>query len=137
MNHKVLFVDDDIHVLQAFKRQLRKQFCIETAQSAGAGLEAVKKNGPYAVVVSDQRMPGMKGNQFLSHVKEISPNTVRMILTGHADLNAAMDAINDGNVFRLLTKPCAPDVMADTIKSAIEIYLQNTIKDQKIDKTSR
>ncbi len=134
MNHKVLFVDDDVHVLQALKRQLRKQFRIETARSPAEGLSAVKTNGPFAVVVSDLRMPGMDGNQFLSCIKQIAPDTVRIMLTGHADLNAAMGAINDGNIFRLLTKPCPPGIIADSIKSGIEQYLENTIEDSTSEK---
>lgn len=136
MNHKVLFVDDDIHVLQAFKRQLRKQFRIDTAESPAEGLSIVEKNGPYAVVVSDLRMPGMGGNQFLTRVKKIAPATVRIMLTGHADLNVAMGAINDGNIFRLLTKPCPSDIIAESIKSGIELYLENTIKEKTAVKTT-
>jgi len=136
MNHKVLFVDDDIHVLQAFKRQLRKQFRIDTAQSPAEGLSIVEKNGPYAVVVSDLRMPGMDGNQFMTRLKKIAPETVRIMLTGHADLNVAMGAINTGNIFRLLTKPCPSDVISESIKSGIERYLENTIKENTVVKTT-
>jgi FixJ family two-component response regulator len=136
MNHKVLFVDDDIHVLQAFKRQLRKQFHIDTAQSPAEGLSIVEKNGPYAVVVSDLRMPGMDGNQFMTRLKKIAPETVRIMLTGHADLNVAMGAINTGNIFRLLTKPCPSDVISESIKSGIERYLENTIKEKTVVKTT-
>ena len=136
MKHKVLFVDDDIHVLHAFKRQLRKQFRIDTAQSPAEGLSFVEKNGPYAVVVSDLRMPGMGGDQFLTHIEKIAPDTVRIMLTGHADLNVAMGAINDGNIFRLLTKPCPSDVIAESIKSGIEQYLENTIKEKTAVKTT-
>ncbi len=136
MRHKVLFVDDDIHVLHAFKRQLRKQFRIDTAQSPADGLRIVEKNGPYAVVVSDLRMPGMGGDQFLTRIKKIAPDTVRIMLTGHADLNVAMGAINDGNIFRLLTKPCPSDVIAESIKSGIERYLENTIKEKTADNTT-
>jgi len=136
MKHKVLFVDDDIHVLHAFKRQLRKQFRIDTAQSPAEGLSIVEKNGPYAVVVSDLRMPGMGGDQFLTRIKKIAPDTVRIMLTGHADLNVAMGAINDGNIFRLLTKPCPSDVIAESIKSGIERYLEHTIREKAAVKTT-
>ena len=136
MNHKVLFVDDDIHVLQAFKRQLRKQFRIDTAQSPAEGLSIVEKNGPYAVVVSDLRMPGMDGNEFMARLKKTAPNTVRIMLTGHADLNVAMGAINDGHIFRLLTKPCPSDVIAESVKKGIERYLENTIKEKTDSKST-
>jgi CheY-like chemotaxis protein len=71
-------------------------------------------------------MPGMDGNQFLSRVKEVAPLSVRMMLTGFADLKTAMDAINQGNIFRLLTKPCAKEVLAEALSVGIEQYKTNT-----------
>ena len=122
MENKVLFVDDDSNVLDAYKRQLRKQFHIETAPGGEQGLAAVTNNGPYAVIISDLRMPGMDGIRFLSRVKEMVPDSVRMILTGYADLQNAIKAINSGNIFRLLTKPCAPQVMAKALTEGFEQY---------------
>jgi DNA-binding NtrC family response regulator len=120
MSDKILFVDDDPNILDAYKRQLRRQFSIETATGAEEGLKAIKVNGPYAVVISDLRMPGMDGNQFLSRVKELAPDSIRMMLTGFADLKTAMDAINSGNIFRLLTKPCAKDILTEAISAGLE-----------------
>ena len=91
MTEKILFVDDDPNVLASFQRQLRKQFAIETALGPKEGLEAVEREGDgYAVIVSDLRMPEMDGIQFLSRVREITPDSVRMMLTGNADLHAAI-----------------------------------------------
>jgi len=124
MTHKVLFVDDDPNILAAFKRQLRKKFHIDTAKSPEAGLKAVRENGPYAVIISDLRMPGMDGNQFLNRVRDITPDSVRILLTGHADLQAAMSAINSGNIFRLLTKPCPSEVLVDALASGVEQHIK-------------
>src|SRR5713226_8642213 len=105
MTTKILCVDDDAHILAAYQRQLRKQFEIDVAQGGEQALESIVSRGPYAVVLSDMRMPGMNGIQFLCRAQEIAPNSVRMMLTGNADQQTAMDAVNEGNIFRFLTKP--------------------------------
>lgn len=97
---KVLFVDDDPNILAAYQRQLRKRYQIDTALAGDRGLKAVAKTGPYAVVVSDLKMPGMNGIQFLSRVREMAPDTVRIMLTGFAEVQTAIDAVNEGNIFR-------------------------------------
>jgi DNA-binding NtrC family response regulator len=136
MSEKVLFVDDDLNILEAYKRQLRRQFQIDTARGAEEGLSAISTGGPYAVVVSDLRMPGMDGNQFLARVKEIAPKSIRIMLTGYADLKTAMDAINRGNIFRLLTKPCAKEILAEALETAIEQYKINTLIQKNADATA-
>ena len=125
MENRILFVDDDSNILDGYKRQLRKQFSIETAEGGEKGLEAVKNNGPFAVIVSDLKMPGMDGNQFLAHVKEISPESTRILLTGYADLRSAIEAINNGRIFRLLTKPCDKIDLIQTLENGIEQYQKN------------
>ncbi|HXG18068.1 MAG TPA: HD domain-containing phosphohydrolase [Methylomirabilota bacterium] len=122
MNEKILFVDDDANILEAYKRQLRKQFLIETAQGGEKGLEAVRTQGPFAVIVSDLRMPGMDGIQFLEAVREHAPDSVRCMLTGHADLDAAIAAVNKGNLFRFLTKPCSPEELIRALEVAVRQY---------------
>jgi response regulator RpfG family c-di-GMP phosphodiesterase len=122
MPEKVLFVDDEPNVLAAYERQLRKLFEVKTMEGGEAGLQAVMAGGPYAVVVSDFRMPNMDGVRFLSRVKEISPDTVRMILTGYADMQTAIEAVNEGNIFRFLTKPCPPESLTKAILAGIEQY---------------
>lgn len=126
MSYKVLIVDDDARILAAYKRQLRKQFHIDTAQGGVQGLEAVADRGPYTVIISDLRMPGMDGFQFLSRVREIAPNSIRMMLTGYADLHTAMKIINEDKIFQLLTKSCAPNVLAEAITSGIKQFIKNT-----------
>lgn len=120
MGEKILFVDDESHILAAFKRDLKKQFDIDTAESGDAGLRTLNTLGPYAVVVSDYNMPGMDGTQFLSTVKEISPDTVRLMLTGYASLETAIRAVNEGNIFRLLTKPCPTEALSNALTAAIK-----------------
>ena len=103
----ILLVDDDIRVVTALQRSLHKSYQIEIAGSAAEALEAIAGTS-YAVVVSDMKMPGMNGIELLGKVKETSPETVRILLTGQADLGTAIAAVNEGSVFRFLTKPC-PD----------------------------
>ncbi len=126
MENRILFVDDDSNILDGYKRQLRKHFSIETAEGGEKGLDAVKNNGPFAVIVSDLKMPGMDGNQFLAHVKDIAPESTRILLTGYADLRSAIEAINNGSIFRLLTKPCDRIDLIQTLENGIEQYLKNT-----------
>ena len=135
MSDKVLFVDDDANILNAYTRQLRKQFRIETAQGGEQGLAAVTDQGPYAVIISDLRMPGMDGIQFLSRVREIAPDSVRMMLTGHADLEVTTEAVNEGNIFRFLTKPCNSEVLAKAIAAGIEQYRLVIAERELLEKT--
>lgn len=104
MADRVLCVDDDPNILEGYKRQLRKEFELATAVGPEQGLRMVTEQGPFAVVVSDLQMPGMNGIDFLAQVRTHEPDTVRMLLTGNAELQAAIDAINQGQIFRFLTK---------------------------------
>ena len=122
MSSRVLLVDDDPNILAAFQRQLRKKADIQTAPSGAAGLEVLKGGGPFAVVVTDYCMPEMNGIEFLSQVRRVSPDSVRMLLTGSADLAAAIQAVNQGNIFRFLTKPCGSDELLAALKAGIEEY---------------
>ena len=106
MKDKVLLVDDDAMLLAGLKRQLRNHFRIETAISGEEAIRMVKENGPYAVVVSDYMMPGMNGIELLRHVKITSPDTIRMMLTGSADMTTAIKAVNEGSIYKFHPKPC-------------------------------
>jgi response regulator RpfG family c-di-GMP phosphodiesterase len=119
---RILFVDDEANVLAGYQRQLRQQFTVETALGGQPGLELVTQHGPYAVVVADMRMPKMDGIQFLSEVRQVAPNTVRMILTGQADLLSAIDAVNSGQIFRFLTKPCPPETLNQALRAGLGQY---------------
>jgi response regulator RpfG family c-di-GMP phosphodiesterase len=135
MAEKILFVDDEPNVLAAYERQLRKQFDVATMPSGESGLQAIAASGPYAVVVSDFRMPNMDGIQFLSRVKQISTDTVRMILTGYAEIQTAIEAVNEGNIFRFLTKPCPPDSLAKAVMAGVEQYRLVTAERELLEQT--
>jgi response regulator RpfG family c-di-GMP phosphodiesterase len=122
MSEQILFVDDESAALEGYKRILHKDFQVNSALSGEEGLAAIGNKGSYAVVVSDMRMPGMDGVQFLARVREISPQTVRVILTGHADIECAMNAVNEDAVFRFLTKPCDPSVLKKTLTACLLQY---------------
>jgi FixJ family two-component response regulator len=112
---KVLFVDDEQGVLDGYQRLLRKEFNVSVSLGGEAGLAAIREDGPFAVVISDMRMPGMNGAEFLAQVREKAPESVRMLLTGYTDLSAAIDAVNEGNIFRFLTKPCEKEALVSAI----------------------
>jgi DNA-binding NtrC family response regulator len=128
-------VDDEPNVLAAFRRQLRTCFDIETAEGPELGLQTLRENGPFAVVLSDPRMPGMNGPQFLAAVKQLVPDTVRMMLTGQAGLNDAVAAANEGNIFRFLTKPCPQEVLFKALEAALEQYRQVMAERELLEKT--
>lgn len=119
---RILFVDDEPAVLDGLRRQLRKDYDIRTARAGDLGLGALESDGPFAVVVSDYKMPEMNGVTFLSRVKDMSPMTVRMLLTGQADMAATIEAVNQANIFRLLTKPCPSDQLRLALDAALEQY---------------
>ena len=115
----VLFVDDEPALLDGIRNALRKEpYEILTASSASEGLKALHEHG-VDVVVSDERMPGVSGAEFLAFVRQRFPDTVRIMLTGQASLEAAIQAINEGEVFRFLTKPCSPLLLAQTLRDAL------------------
>jgi FixJ family two-component response regulator len=119
---KILFVDDEPAVLDGYQRLLRNQFRVSAALGGEQALALIQNTGPYAVVISDMRMPGMNGAQFLARVRERAPNTVRMLLTGHADVDVAIEAVNEGKIFQFLTKPCERDILVKAIRSGHEVY---------------
>ena len=135
MSNKILCVDDDANILAGFQRNLRKQFTLDIAVGPEEGLKAVAANGPYAVVVADMQMPGMNGIQLLTKIEQIAPDTVRVMLTGNADQKTAMDAVNEGHVFRFLNKPCTPESLAATLESALAQYRLITAERELLEKT--
>jgi CheY-like chemotaxis protein len=135
MNRKVLFVDDDPNILQGYKRTLRGQFEIDTAESGAEGLTRLVGEGPFAVVVSDMRMPGMDGIQFLARAKETAPLTVRMMLTGNSDQLTALQAVNEGHIFRFLAKPCPPELFAQALEAGLEQYRLLTAEKELLEQT--
>ena len=120
MDHKILVVDDDPTfislVTEAF---LREPYRVLSSSSAKDALELLAAQ-PVDVVVSDEKMPGMTGSEFLARVRKQYPETVRMILTGHASLEAAIRSINEGEIYRFFTKPCNIFDLAITIRHALQ-----------------
>ncbi|ADW17467.1 response regulator receiver protein [Desulfobulbus propionicus DSM 2032] len=106
MTDKILLVDDEPNVLQSMQRQLHNRFALRTAGSGEEALRLLEEEGPFAVIVTDMRMPGMTGVELLARTKDLYPDMVRLMLTGHADQETAMEAVNSGQIFRFLTKPC-------------------------------
>ncbi|MCP4702898.1 MAG: response regulator [Gammaproteobacteria bacterium] len=117
---KILFVDDERQILIPLKAMFKKQYGVRTAISGPAGLEIVR-NDNIQIVVSDQRMPEMQGIEFLRVVKEISPNTVRILLTGYADLSAVMESVNTGEIFRFIEKPWNNERLRSIIETAADL----------------
>jgi len=115
---KVLCVDDEPQVLEGLSLQLRRGYEIHTATSGEQGLAKIEESGPFAVVLSDMRMPKMDGATFLSRVRQQAPDTVRMLLTGQTDMKAAIAAVNEGQIFRFLTKPCPPEQLHLSFEAA-------------------
>jgi len=120
MSERVLFVDDEPQVLEGIQRSLRKQVAIHTATSGAEGLRLVSEMGPFALVVSDMRMPIMNGAQFLARVREQEPDAVRMILSGHADLEATIAAVNEGHIYRFLSKPCSSGQLLEAVEDGLK-----------------
>jgi CheY-like chemotaxis protein len=120
MSERILLVDDEPQVLEGIQRSLRKQVEMQTATSGVEGLRLLAQEGPFAVVISDMRMPGMSGTQFLAKVREQNPDVVRMILSGQADLQATIDAVNEGHIYRFLSKPCAADRLLIAIEDGLK-----------------
>jgi response regulator RpfG family c-di-GMP phosphodiesterase len=119
VSERVLFVDDEQQVLDGIQRTLRKQVDMQTATSGAEGLRLLNEAGPFALVVSDMRMPTMNGAQFLAKVREHRPETVRMILSGQSDLQATIAAVNEGHIYRFLNKPCTPEQLLAAIEDGL------------------
>jgi DNA-binding NtrC family response regulator len=135
MAEKILLVDDDSLILEGYRRSLSREFLMETALGAEQALKLATDNGPFAVVVSDMRMPGMDGVQLLSRIKSMSPDTIRVMLTGNAEIETAISAINEGSIFRFLTKPCSKEMMAKTLTAAMVQYRLVTAEKQLLEQT--
>lgn len=122
MNQKILFVDDEPAVLRRYQQMLASEFDMATAASGQEGLVSLCNHGPFAVVISDMQMAGMDGVQFLKRVRQVAPNTIRLLITGDLDLNSAASAVNEGCVFRLLIKPCEKSHLTEAIHKALDCY---------------
>ena len=135
MQTKVLCVDDEKQVLKAFQRHFADVFDLSTANGGPEALEMMERDGPFAVVVSDLQMPGMDGIALLSTIKERWPETMRIMLTGKANLDAAIEAVNQGSIFRFLTKPTSAEILHVAIEEALEVYRLRSVERDMMEKT--
>lgn len=116
---RILCVDDEPKVLEEMKLCLHRQYDMRTAVSGQMALNLLEHEAPFAVVLSDLRMPGMDGVTLLRQIRQRTPDTVRLLLTGRADLELAIAAMNDGQLFRFLTKPCPPSVLLQAFEASV------------------
>ena len=132
---KILLVDDEPKVLSGLERQLARAYPVVTAPGPNEGLIAFGDGSDFAVVVADMRMPGMNGVEFLARIKEVEPDVVRMMLTGNADQATAVEAINEGSIFRFLSKPCPPEKLTDAISAGLRQHQLITSERELLEKT--
>lgn len=133
----VLCVDDEPKVLEGLRLSLHRHFRVTMSRNGQAGLAVVEGPDPPAVVVSDMRMPEMDGGAFLNRVRERSPDTVRVLLTGQAALDSAIAAVNHGQVFRFLTKPCKTETLLDAVTAAVQQHRLLTAERVLLEQTLR
>lgn len=131
MRPTILFVDDEENILNALVRLFRKEdYEVFTATSGAAGLKILEEKD-ISLILSDHRMPGMTGVDFLSRAKEISPNSIRIMLTGYADLEASIAAINKGEVYRFISKPWNDEELKLTVKQSLD-YRDLVLKNRSL-----
>lgn len=124
---RILCVDDEVPILKAMKRLFMDSgYEILTASSGGEGLDILSDTRPIQVVVSDYRMPGMNGVEFLQEVRRECPDTIRIVLSGYADTASVVSAINEGEVYKFIPKPWNDDELKVTIANAVERYFLHT-----------
>ncbi len=117
----VLYIDDEVHNLTSFKACFRRLFNVFLAETAEEGMRILDLHD-IEVILSDQRMPKMTGIEFFEYVKDIYPNPIRILITGYTDINAVIDAINRGQVYKYLTKPWNEEDVRIYIDKAYEVY---------------
>jgi len=119
----ILYVDDEANNLMSFKATFRIKYTVYTAISGDEAIKILDKND-INIIITDQRMPEMTGVEFLESILEKHPDPIRLLLTGYADMNAVVDAINKGKIFHYLTKPWNEEELDMTIQRAYDVYNQ-------------
>ena len=117
----VLYVDDEVENLNAFKAAFRRIYNVHTAESAQEGRDIIDRH-PIAIILTDQRMPGMTGVEFLASIIGAHPDPIRMLITGYSDINAVIDAVNKGHIYKYISKPWDNEYLKTTIDQAYEVY---------------
>ncbi len=119
---RILMVDDEPNVLSGYRRTLCESYDVSTADGGAAALKILDESGPFPVVFTDMRMPRMDGVAFLRGARKKHPDSVYVMLTGNSDQETAINAINEGQVFRFLNKPCSPEMLEHTIRAGLRHY---------------
>lgn len=131
----ILFVDDEPNLLSSIRRQLGREFHVLTATGGAEALELLARTPAIAVVVSDMRMPGMSGVDLMQAVRERHTRVVRMMLSGQADLDSTIAAVNDGHIFRFVTKPATAELLRKNLHAALEQYRLVTSRADLLERT--
>jgi response regulator RpfG family c-di-GMP phosphodiesterase len=134
---RILLIDDEQSVLDGLVRMNRREFALTTAADAAAGIAALRAQRPFAVVFCDYRMPGMNGAECLEVASHVAPDTVRAMLTGNSDQATAVEAINRGNIFRLLSKPCDTESVRQCARAGIELHARLCAERDVLERTVR
>ncbi len=132
---RILCVDDEPQVLEGLELHLRRSYEVDKATSGAEALQRIEQAPGYAIIMSDMRMPGMDGATFLARCCVVAPDAVRLLLTGQADLEAAIHAINEGRIFRFMSKPCPPATLLATVAAALEQHRLITAERELLEQT--
>jgi len=122
VEEKILLVDDNVRLLKSIRRVFRDRYSIDTAEGGEAALKKIAADGPYAVIISDLQMPRMDGIEFLKLVQREGSESIHIMLSGHASLETAMQAVNEGLVYKFFTKPMPHNELAEGIEAALQEY---------------
>ena len=117
----ILYIDDEVHNLVAFKANFRRDYKIFTTESVDEALTLLREN-EIQIIITDQRMPGKTGVEFLQDIIKLFPNPIRILLTGYSDIEVVIDSINKGQVFRYISKPFNDMELKMTLENAMEVY---------------
>jgi len=132
---RIVCVDDEPQVLSGLSLHLRRRYEVESATSGAAALELLARQPQAAVLISDMRMPGMNGAELLAKASLTHPHTTRILLTGHAEVDSAMAAVNHGHVFRFLVKPCPPPELLAAVEAGVELHRQTVAEQTLLEQT--
>ncbi|TWT88156.1 Hydrogenase transcriptional regulatory protein hupR1 [Pseudobythopirellula maris] len=135
MPEKIMFVDDERSLLNGIERRLGMEYDITTAESGADALAAIAEVGPFPVIITDMRMPGMNGVEFVLAAREVAPDTVYVMLTGNQDQETVARAVNEGQVFRFLNKPCTSDMLRMTVDASLKQHALITAEKELLHRT--
>lgn len=135
MRPRILYVDDDPAIVEAYTVRLEGEFEIHTALSGEQAMEKVRSGESFEVVLADMRMPGMDGVELLAEIRRLDPDATRMMLTGNADLSTAIEAVNRGRIFRFLTKPCKTAELVGSLNEGVRMHRLARVEREMMDQT--